>query len=98
MASLLKTKCRSVAILNSCRVDVGFQEHALLCALLGSHQHRERGAYLYVRQSSMRQVIDNTESAMRQYALRGRAIALGWREELIIVNDNDQGGSGASAV
>ncbi|WP_234851987.1 hypothetical protein [Sinorhizobium meliloti] len=46
----------------------------------------------------MRQVIDNTESAMRQYALRGRAIALGWREEQIIVIDNDQGESGASAV
>ncbi|MGV2085686.1 recombinase family protein [Rhizobium sp. K7/93] len=60
--------------------------------------HRERSAYLYVRQSSMRQVIDNTESAMRQYALRGRAIALGWREEQIIVIDNDQGESGASAV
>ena len=33
---------------------------------------------------------DNTESAMRQYALRGRAIALGWREEQIIVIDNDR--------
>ncbi|WP_259668088.1 hypothetical protein [Rhizobium lentis] len=43
--------------------------------------HLERSAYLYIRQSSMQQVIDNTESAMRQYALRGRAIALGWREE-----------------
>jgi DNA invertase Pin-like site-specific DNA recombinase len=60
--------------------------------------HRERSAYLYIRQSSMRQVIDNTESAMRQYALRGRAIALGWREEQIIVIDNDQGESGASVV
>ncbi|MBZ5762400.1 recombinase family protein [Rhizobium sp. VS19-DR104.2] len=60
--------------------------------------HRERSAYLYVRQSSMRQVIDNTESAMRQYALRGRAIALGWRDEQIIVIDHDQGESGASAV
>ena len=60
--------------------------------------HLERSAYLYIRQSSMRQVIDNTESAMRQYALRGRAIALGWREEQIIVIDSDQGESGASAV
>jgi hypothetical protein len=39
--------------------------------------HLERGAYLYIRQSSMRQVIENVESAKRQYALRGRAIALG---------------------
>jgi len=60
--------------------------------------HLERSAYLYIRQSSMRQVIGNTESAMRQYALRGRAIALGWREEQIIVIENDQGESGASAV
>jgi hypothetical protein len=35
--------------------------------------HLERGAYLYVRQSSMRQVIENIESTKRQYALRGRA-------------------------
>ena len=60
--------------------------------------HLERGAYLYVRQSSMRQVIENIESTKRQYALRGRAIALGWRDDQIIVIDNDQGESGASAV
>ncbi|MGY4183155.1 DNA invertase Pin-like site-specific DNA recombinase [Bradyrhizobium sp. USDA 4518] len=60
--------------------------------------HLERGAYLYIRQSSMRQVIENVESAKRQYALRGRAIALGWRDEQIIVIDSDQGESGASAV
>ena len=60
--------------------------------------HLERGAYLYIRQSSMRQVIENVESTKRQYALRGRAIALGWRDEQIIVIDNDQGESGASAA
>src|ERR671928_513546 len=60
-------------------------------------RHLERGAYLYVRQSSMRQVIENIESTKRQYALRGRAIALGWRDDQIIVIDNDQGESGASA-
>ncbi|EQD38741.1 hypothetical protein B2A_11348 [mine drainage metagenome] len=32
--------------------------------------HLERGAYLYIRQSSMRQVIENVESTKRQYALR----------------------------
>jgi DNA invertase Pin-like site-specific DNA recombinase len=61
-------------------------------------QHLERGAYLYIRQSSMRQVVENTESAKRQYALRGRAVALGWRDEQVIVIDNDQGESGASAA
>ena len=60
--------------------------------------HLERSAYLYVRQSSMRQVIENIESTKRQYALRGRAIALGWRDDQIIVIDNDQGESGASAA
>lgn len=59
--------------------------------------HLERAAYLYVRQSSMRQVLENTESTKRQYALRQRAIALGWREDRIIVIDSDQGESGASA-
>jgi len=45
----------------------------------------------------MRQVIENVESTKRQYALRSRAIALGWRDEQIIVIDSDQGESGASA-
>ena len=61
-------------------------------------QHLERGAYLYVRQSSMRQVIENVESTKRQYALRSRAISLGWHEDQIIVIDSDQGESGASAA
>ncbi|WP_327241976.1 recombinase family protein [Streptomyces sp. NBC_01320] len=57
-----------------------------------------RGAYLYVRQSSLKQVVNNTESTQRQYALRGRAIALGWGEGQITVIDTDQGQSGASAA
>ena len=61
-------------------------------------QHLQRGAYLYVRQSSMRQVLENVESTKRQYALRGRAAALGWRDEQITVIDSDQGESGASAA
>ena len=43
----------------------------------------------------MRQVIESTK---RQYALRGRAIALGWRDDQIIVIDNDQGASAESAI
>src|SRR5580658_7657289 len=39
-----------------------------------------------------------TESTKRQYALRQRAVALGWPEDRIIVLDNDLGQSGASAV
>lgn len=60
--------------------------------------HLKRGAYLYVRQSSMRQVLENTESTKRQYALRGRATALGWPDDRIVVVDSDQGESGASAA
>lgn len=41
-------------------------------------EHLKRDAYLYIRQSSLKQVIENTESTKRQYALRERAIALGW--------------------
>ena len=61
-------------------------------------QHLKRNAYLYVRQSTLRQVIENTESTKRQYALRERAMALGWRLDQVIVIDSDLGQSGASAV
>jgi DNA invertase Pin-like site-specific DNA recombinase len=57
--------------------------------------HLQRDAYLYVRQSTLRQVFQNTESTKRQYALRQRAVALGWPIERVIVIDCDQGQSGA---
>jgi DNA invertase Pin-like site-specific DNA recombinase len=60
--------------------------------------HLQRAAYLYIRQSTLRQVFENTESTQRQYALQRRAVALGWPEERIVVIDHDQGQSGASAV
>jgi DNA invertase Pin-like site-specific DNA recombinase len=63
-----------------------------------SPNHLDRDAYLYVRQSTLRQVVENTESTQRQYALRGRAIALGWPIERVQVIDCDQGQSGASAA
>ncbi len=61
-------------------------------------EHLRRDAYLYIRQSSLHQVMHNTESTQRQYALRQRAVALGWPMERVIVIDNDQGISGASAA
>jgi DNA invertase Pin-like site-specific DNA recombinase len=61
-------------------------------------RHLKRDAYLYVRQSTLRQVLENTESTQRQYALKQRGIALGWRHEQIVVVDSDQGQSGASAA
>ena len=57
--------------------------------------HLEREACLYVRQSSLRQVMRNTESTRRQYGLSQRATALGWPMERIRVIDEDQGKSGA---
>jgi DNA invertase Pin-like site-specific DNA recombinase len=70
--------------------------------LTDSHQkitatHLSRDAYLYVRQSTIRQVFENTESTTRQYALRDRAIALGWPIERVHVIDTDLGQSGATA-
>jgi DNA invertase Pin-like site-specific DNA recombinase len=60
--------------------------------------HLQRNAYLYIRQSTIRQVLENTESTKRQYALRQHALALGWPVEQIVVIDSDLGQSGASAV
>jgi len=56
--------------------------------------HLTRNAYLYIRQSTLRQVFENTESTQRQYALRQRAIGLGWPTEQITLIDEDQGQSG----
>ncbi len=61
-------------------------------------RHMQRQAMLYVRQSTLHQVLENTESTARQYALRERAVALGWPTERIVVIDQDLGQSGASAV
>ena len=60
--------------------------------------HLSRLACLYVRQSTLQQVFENTESTSRHYALRERAQALGWAEERIVVIDQDLGHSGASTA
>ena len=60
--------------------------------------HLRRDAYLYVRPSTVRQVFENVESTQRQYALRQRAVALGWPTERVIVIDDDLGLSGCSAT
>jgi DNA invertase Pin-like site-specific DNA recombinase len=60
-------------------------------------EHLGRSAYLYVRQSTLRQVMENTTSSDRQYALRQRAVALGWAADQVVVIDEDMGRSGASA-
>jgi len=61
-------------------------------------EHLQRHAYLYIRQSSLRQVHENQESTARQYDLQRRAQVLGWHRDEIVVIDEDQGLSGASAT
>ena len=58
--------------------------------------HLSRNAFVYVRQSTLRQVAENQESTRRQYGLRERATALGWAAEQVVVVDSDLGLSGAS--
>ena len=61
-------------------------------------EHLKKTAYLYIRQSTLRQVFENTESTQRQYALRQRATVLGWPADRIEIIDCDQGQSGASTA
>ena len=61
-------------------------------------EHLSRSAFLYVRQSTIRQVRENVESSQRQYGLRDRALALGWPLEQIVVINYDQGQSGSGSV
>jgi excisionase family DNA binding protein len=60
-------------------------------------EHRRRRAVVYVRQSTPTQVEQNPESRARQYALRERAVELGWPSGAVSVVDEDLGRSGASA-
>ncbi len=60
-----------------------------------SEQHYQKPAYIYVRQSTLAQVRHHRESTERQYALREKALALGWPETAIRTLDRDLGQSGA---
>ncbi len=60
-------------------------------------EHLQRKAYVYIRQSSLRQVVEHSESTKRQYDLKGKALAMGWVPENITVIDEDLGLSGSSA-
>ena len=59
-------------------------------------EHLAREAYVYVRQSTADQLLNNPESRRRQYALVARAHELGW--EQVIVIDEDLGRSGGGQV
>src|SRR5215469_16661524 len=60
--------------------------------------HYERTAYVYVRQSTPWQVMENRESTERQYHLREHAAQLGWPASRVEVIDEDQGRSGSTAT
>jgi len=60
--------------------------------------HLKRQAYCYVRQSTLKQVFENTESTKRQYALRERAVALGWPVVQIVTVDSDLGETATSVA
>jgi hypothetical protein len=59
--------------------------------------HLDRAAVVYVRQSSRQQVLEHSESTRLQYALAGRAVALGWARSQVVVIDDDLGVSAATA-
>jgi DNA invertase Pin-like site-specific DNA recombinase len=58
--------------------------------------HLARGAFVYVRQSTADQLVNNHESRRRQYGLAERARALGWTDVTIIDDDLGRSGSGVS--
>jgi DNA invertase Pin-like site-specific DNA recombinase len=59
-------------------------------------RHLERLAVVYVRQSTLQQVLVHQESTRLQYSLVRRAVTLGWDEARVLVIDEDLGRSGAS--
>jgi excisionase family DNA binding protein len=62
-----------------------------------SAAHLSRDAYVYVRQSTLTQVREHTESLERQYELADRAMTLGWPPRQVIIVDEDLGRSGAES-
>src|SRR5258708_19662539 len=58
--------------------------------------HLARGAFIYIRQSTVDQLANNHESRLRQYGLADRARALGWPDVTVIDDDLGRSGSGVS--
>jgi DNA invertase Pin-like site-specific DNA recombinase len=58
--------------------------------------HLARGAFVYIRQSTTDQLVNNQESRRRQYGLAERARALGWTDVTTIDDDLGRSGSGVS--
>ena len=60
-----------------------------------NEQHLSKTAYVYVRQSTLAQVRHHQESTERQYALKEKALQLGWNDSTVQILDRDLGKSGA---
>src|SRR6266536_2726016 len=83
-------------------VVANMAEAALVESPVSAHpkitpSHLDRAAIVYVRQSTLAQVRDNTESTARQYGLADQAVKLGWPRARVEVVDADLGLSGRSA-
>ena len=63
-----------------------------------TEQHQSKPAYIYVRQSTLAQVRHHQESTERQYALRQKALELGWNTAAVRTLDRDLGISGAQTT
>jgi DNA invertase Pin-like site-specific DNA recombinase len=59
--------------------------------------HRDRFAVVYIRQSTLQQMVRHQESTRLQYGLVERALAFGWARSQVLVIDEDWGKSGATA-
>jgi len=60
-----------------------------------NEQQLSKTAYVYVRQSTLAQVRHHQESTERQYALKEKALQLGWHDSTVQILDRDLGKSGA---
>lgn len=70
----------------------------MLLSDLITPRHLTRSAVVYIRQSTPQQIVSNQESRRLQYALKQRALDLGWQEDDVVIIDSDLGISGASAT
>jgi len=62
-----------------------------------TNTHLAKKAFVYIRQSTQRQVLENNESTMRQYDLKQKLVELGWPADQVRIIDQDLGKSGADS-
>jgi DNA invertase Pin-like site-specific DNA recombinase len=60
-------------------------------------ENLQRKAVIYIRQSTVSQVMNNVESRKLQLAMREHAKRLGWPDERVEVVESDMGQSGSTA-